>query len=137
MIKTGQLIAGSFATVTSTGALTAATGTPAGTLYVAGVANGASVTITGANPYKWSVTLPTLVAGDVVQVYITATVSAIATGGFVFEEVADTLILSDGVTLANDAITSAKFDESTAFPLKSADSGTTELSRVSSPIVLP
>jgi len=31
--------------------------------------------------------------------------------------------------LANDAITSAKFDESTAFPLKSADTGDTEVMR--------
>ena len=36
---------------------------------------------------------------------------------------------TDGVVLANDAITSAKFDESTAFPLKSADTGDTEVMR--------
>lgn len=34
-----------------------------------------------------------------------------------------------GVTLANDAITAAKFDESTAFPLKSDDSGSTQVAR--------
>ena len=34
-----------------------------------------------------------------------------------------------GITLADDAITSAKFDESTAYPLKSADSGATEVAR--------
>jgi hypothetical protein len=34
-----------------------------------------------------------------------------------------------GVTLANDAITAAKFDESTAFPLKSADTGATAVAR--------
>jgi hypothetical protein len=32
-------------------------------------------------------------------------------------------------TLADDAITSAKFDESTAFPVKSADSGSTQIAR--------
>lgn len=37
-----------------------------------------------------------------------------------------------GVTLANDAITAAKFDETTAFPLKSADSGTTTVARAGS-----
>jgi len=37
--------------------------------------------------------------------------------------------LDDGVTLADDAITSAKFDESTAFPVKSADTGATALAR--------
>lgn len=35
-----------------------------------------------------------------------------------------------GVSLADDAITSAKFDESTAFPLKSADTGATQVARV-------
>ena len=34
-----------------------------------------------------------------------------------------------GVTLANDAITAAKFDESTAFPLTSADTGATAVAR--------
>lgn len=34
------------------------------------------------------------------------------------------------VTLADDAITSAKFDESTAFPVKSADTGATQIARV-------
>ena len=40
----------------------------------------------------------------------------------------DTLIT--GVTLADDAITAAKFDESTAYPLKSADTGVTQVARV-------
>ena len=34
-----------------------------------------------------------------------------------------------GVSLADDAITSAKYDESTAFPVKSADTGVTEIAR--------
>jgi hypothetical protein len=34
------------------------------------------------------------------------------------------------VTLADDAITASKFDESTAFPLKSADTGATQVARV-------
>lgn len=37
----------------------------------------------------------------------------------------------EGVALADDAITSNKFDESTAYPIKSADSGTTILARMS------
>ncbi len=36
----------------------------------------------------------------------------------------------DAMTLADDSITSAKFDESTAFPVKSADSGATQIARV-------
>ena len=34
------------------------------------------------------------------------------------------------MTLANNAITSAKYDESTAFPVKSTDSGSTQIARV-------
>lgn len=48
-------------------------------------------------------------------------------------EVYDTLIGgSDRLTvdLADDAITASKFDESTAFPLKSADTGATQIARV-------
>jgi hypothetical protein len=37
--------------------------------------------------------------------------------------------VTNGVTLADDAITSAKFDENTAFPVKKADALTTELAR--------
>ena len=94
-VKTGAAAAGSFCTVDGTGELTAATGDPVGVLYVAGVANGAAVTITGANPYKWAVTCPVLTAGQVVQMYITATVDAIATGGFVWADIADTALSSD------------------------------------------
>ena len=128
MVKTGQAWAGTFVCLDATGALEA--GTPSGVLYVDGVANGASVTITGSNPYKWAVTLPSLTAGQRVDMYITATISTIATAGFVASEQADTTLLSDGVTLADDAITSAKFDESTAFPVKSADTGATAIARV-------
>jgi len=38
--------------------------------------------------------------------------------------------LDTGITLADDAITASKFDESTAFPLKSADTGVTQVARV-------
>lgn len=37
---------------------------------------------------------------------------------------------TDGVKLADDAITSGKYDESTAFPVKSVDSGATQIARV-------
>ena len=36
---------------------------------------------------------------------------------------------TDGVVLADDAIKASKYDESTAFPLKSADTGSTEVAR--------
>ena len=130
MIKTGQAWAGLFVTLDATGAASAADSAPTGTLYVDGVSNAASVTITGSNPYKFAVTLPTLTAGQRVDMYITATIDTIATAGIVASGQADTVLLSDGVTLADDAITASKFDESTAFPLKSADTGNTQVARV-------
>jgi len=129
-VKTGSAWAGTFVTLDATGALATPSTGPAGVLYVDGTANAATVTITGSNPYKWAVTLPSLTAGQRVDMYITATISKIATAGFVASEQADTTLLSDGVTLADDAITSAKFDESTAFPVKSADTGATAIARV-------
>ena len=107
-VKTGSAWAGTFVTLDATGALAA--GSPSGVLYVDGVANGATVTISGSNPYKWSVTLPSLTAGQRVDMYITGTIATIATAGIVASEQADTSLLSDGVavaSIATDAITAA------------------------------
>lgn len=109
-VKTGSIWAGAFVTLDATGAIKTATGTPSGVLYIDGVANGATVTITGSNPYKWSVTLPALTAGQRVDMYITATISYIATAAIVASDQADTSLLSDGVavaSIATDAITAA------------------------------
>ena len=130
IVKSGSVWNGLFVTVDATGALATPSAGPTGKLYVDGVANSATVTITGSNPYKFSVTLPSLTAGQHVDMYITATISSIATAGIVASAQADTVLLSDGVTLADDAITAASFDESTAFPLTSADSSTTRVARV-------
>lgn len=92
-VKTGQTWAGLFVTLDATGALAA--GTPAGTLYVDGTSDAAEVTITGSNPYKYAVTLPTLTAGQRVDMYITATISTIATAAVVASEQADTSLVSD------------------------------------------
>lgn len=60
--------------------------------------------------------------------YVSGSVGSVAgnVGGNVVGSVGS---VTAGVTLANDAITAAKFDESTAFPLKSADSGSTAVAR--------
>lgn len=94
-VKSGQSLAGSFVTRDSVGALSTATVGPVGYLYVNGVVNAATVTITGSNPYKFAVTLPTLAAGDKVDIYITATVDTVATGALVFSDMADTKRVSD------------------------------------------
>ena len=125
MIKSGSSWAGTFVTLDSTGALATPGTGPAGVLYIDGTADAAAVTISGANPYKWAVTLPALTAGQRVDLYITATIATIATAGFVASDQADTVLVSevkaetaliladtgtDGVvvaSLANDSITAA------------------------------
>jgi len=109
MIKSEQAIAGVFVTRDATGALTDAGTGPAGVLYINGAADDAVVTITGSNPYTWSCTTPALTAGDVVQMYITATIATIATAAVVWSATADTKRVSDlndqdgtGVTLHSD-----------------------------------
>ena len=94
-VKTGQDWAGTFVTLDATGALATPSSGPAGVLYVDGTANAATVTITGSNPYKWAVTLPSLTAGQRVDMYITATIATIATAGFVASAQADTALLSE------------------------------------------
>lgn len=58
-VKSGQALSGLIVTKDSTGALATPSVGPAGTVFVNGVVNAATVTITGSNPYKWAVTLPT------------------------------------------------------------------------------
>lgn len=95
LVKTNQAWTGLFVTTDDTKAIVASTGAPVGTLYVDGVANVAAVTITGANPYKWAVTLPTLTAGQTVSMYITATVGAVSQAFVTAEAIADTARISE------------------------------------------
>ena len=84
-------------------------------------------------------TVNALVTYDVTTASLTAA-SISAIGGLtalnVFTEAASALSAyapaqaGDLMGLADDAITSAKFDESTAFPIKSADVGSTQIARV-------
>ena len=94
-LKSAQQWSGLIVTKDATGALSAASVGPAGTLYVNGTGNGASVTVSGSNPYKWTVTLPALTAGDLVSMYVTATIDSVATAEVVAEDVADTKRVSD------------------------------------------
>jgi len=147
-LKTNSTWAGIFVTLDATGAVTAATGTPSGVLYIDGVADTATVTITGSNPYKWSVTLPALTAGQRVDMYITATISSIATAGIVASDQADTVLASDvkaetaliladtgtdGVvvaSLANDSITAAALKADAVTEIQNGLATTTALSTV-------
>ena len=89
MVKSNQVIARAVIFPDGKGTLATSTRGPAGVLYVNGVANAAVVTITGTNPYKFSVTLPTINAGDILQMYVTATITAIATAEFVWREMVE------------------------------------------------
>ena len=104
MVKSGQSCAEAFVTVSDEGALIAATGTPVGALYVNGIANAAAVTVTGTNPYKWAVTLPALSAGDIVEMYITATVVGVSVAALVWDEVVDTVRTSEVAAAAAAAV---------------------------------
>lgn len=105
-VKSATAWSGTFVCLDATGAPAAATVGPAGTLYLNGTSNAASVTISGGNPYKWTLTLPALSAGDRVDMYITATVGGIATAAIVASDAADTKRVSDLVDLAATAIVS-------------------------------
>lgn len=111
MVKSGQSWSGAIVTRGVTGALSTPSVGPAGTLYVDGTANGASVTVTGTNPYKWAVTLPELTAGQSVQMYITATIESIAHADFVARDIADTKWVSDLNDAAAAAVADAVLDE--------------------------
>jgi hypothetical protein len=86
-----------------TGAATNADSTPAGTLYVNGTANGATVTVTNITTgvYKAAVTLPTLAVGDVVDLRISATVNAVTDNAVVWVDAKDIVIDSAGLADAN------------------------------------
>lgn len=108
-VKSGQAVTVVFTTQNpATGAAADATGTPAGTLYVNGAADGAAVTVTNITTgvYKAAVTLPSLTAGDVVSLRIAATVATVAGEGVVWQEVGDTKRVSD----LNDLAAGAEMD---------------------------
>lgn len=101
MVKSGQPLTVLFETSNATtGASSAADSTPAATLYLDGTANGATVTVTqiSGGLYKAAVTLPSLTAGQVVSLRATATVAGIAGGAPIFQDIADTVRMSDPLT---------------------------------------
>jgi hypothetical protein len=89
----GQLVGFEFPTVNGSRVPTDADSLPTGTLVVNGNDNGATVTVTHktTGTYKAAVTLPTLVAGDIVQVRIAATVGGSGSGGIAFTATSDAL----------------------------------------------
>lgn len=107
MLKSEQTWRGVFSTVDGTGALSAATVGPVATLYVDGVATADIVTVAGANPYTFQVTLPVLTAGQSVQLRVAATVSGLAIDKFIAGDMADTEYVSGVATAVWNVLVSA------------------------------
>jgi len=106
IVKTGQAVTAVFTTAApTTGAATNADSLPTGVLYVNGTANGATVTVTNITTgrYKAAVTLPSLAAGDVVDIHIAATVGGVVGGGVVWSAVGDTNRISDSTPQTGDS----------------------------------
>jgi hypothetical protein len=97
-VRSAQSITATFTTRALGAGATDATGTPTGTLYVNGTANGASVTVTNITTgiYKFAVTLPTLAFGDVVEMLINAVVSGVTDNARVWWDTKDTALDSSG-----------------------------------------
>ena len=113
-VKSAQAITVLFTTQTpSTGAATDADSLPTGLLYVNGTVNGASVTIANiaVGVYSFSVTLPSLAAGDMVSLRISATVATIPGEDCVWQDVSDTKIVSELQDSTTTAIADAVHDE--------------------------
>jgi len=113
MVKSGQNVVAEFVTShPSTGAATDADSLPTAVLTVDGVDDAATVTVTnvGTGRYKAAVTLPTLTAGQCVAIVVVATVNAVDGSGVVWQDVADTVALSDLATAAAIALVKVKTD---------------------------
>ena len=106
-VKSGQIWRGLWlSTEPANGTLLAPGGAGGrGALYVNGVLNAAVVTIAGDNPYSWSVTLPTLSAGDRVSMLITADYVEGERGWVVAEESVDTILPSELAAAVWDRLT--------------------------------
>lgn len=101
-IKSAQVMAALFTLRhPTTGAAADATGTPTGALYVNGVLNAATVTVTkptGTGLYLASLTLPTLMAGQQAALLIAATVAGVSITEIVWRDMADADTLWTGAS---------------------------------------
>ncbi len=106
-VKSSQSVTVEFTTENpSTGAAQNGDSTPTGILYVDGTANGATCTVSNITTgvYKVAVTLPTLTAGQMVGIRISATVAAVAGTAVVWQDTADTSLVSDVAQLLRNKV---------------------------------
>lgn len=103
LVKSGQAITPTFTVTDPAGTgLINADSLPTGAVYVNGVVDAATVTVTNlaTGKYKAAVTLPSLSAGDTVCLMISATVGGKAYADNVWQGIGDTVRLSDLATAA-------------------------------------
>ena len=103
LVKSGQVITPTFTVTDPAGTgLINADSLPTGAVYVNGVVNAATVTVTNLSTgkYKATVTLPSLSAGDTVSLMISATVGGKTYADNVWQGIGDTVRLSDLATAA-------------------------------------
>lgn len=133
LVKSGQAIAPTFTITSPAGTgLVDADSLPTGTVYVNGVANGAVVTVTNlaTGKYKASVTLPSLSAGDTVELMISATISGKAHADVVWKGIGDTVRLSDLATTAALAAVAGYVDTEVASILSAVTDAATSLAAI-------
>lgn len=122
-VQSAQSVTVLFTTrVFSTGVGTNADSLPTGTLYVNGTADAASVTVTNISTglYKAAVTLPTLAAGDEVQLSIAATVSTIADKAVIWGDTKDIICSSGAITTVTTTTNLTTNNDKTGYGLSSA-----------------
>src|ERR1035437_5565437 len=103
-VQSAQSVTVLFSTrVAATSVGTIADSLPTGVLYLNGVANGATVTVTNisAGLYKAQVTMPTLAVQDDVELAITATVSAITDTSIIWGDLKDMVVDASGIVDAD------------------------------------
>lgn len=103
-VQSAQSVTVLFSTrVFATGVGTNATGTPAGTLYLNGTSNAATVTVTNITTglYKAQVTMPTLAYQDEVELNINATVSGVTDNAIIWGDTNDMIVGATGNVSAN------------------------------------
>jgi hypothetical protein len=118
-VKTGDAIAVSFTTQRfDTGAATNADSLPTGTLYVNGVSNAATVTVTNTTTgqYRAAVTLPTLATGDRCEIAIAATVNSVAGRGIIWRDACDIATDSTGRVTVGSNADKTGYDLTQTFP---------------------
>lgn len=97
-VKTGQDVRALFVTSSaSTGAAASPSSSPVGILYINGASNAAAVIMTklATGVFAASVTMPSLSAGDSTALRVSACVDGVQGEGIVWQDLADTIRISD------------------------------------------